>query len=86
MHGEQLKLLRFVLREETPTYEEVQKHMGYGQQELSGVLSGVTRNAKKVTGDKNAKVIDCEIQEDSKRHYYVKSEPLSFLKSLLEKT
>jgi hypothetical protein len=59
IYGDQLKLLKFFVgRGGTVTYSEIEEHMGYKGQRLSGILSPLTRNAKSATRDDRAKLID----------------------------
>src|SRR6266849_9787662 len=47
LYGEQMKLVKFLVEHGgTATYAEITKHMGYGGQHLSGILSPITRNAQ----------------------------------------
>jgi len=82
--GEQAKLVKFLVSKGTATYEEVQKFMGYGQQNLSGVLSGITRNAQAATGDRLARLIDWKFTDDGERRYFVDSDAHPFLKQVVK--
>jgi hypothetical protein len=87
LYGDQAKLLKFLVeRGGNATYPEIKKEMGYGGQSLSGILSPITRNAQKATGDPFARLIDWRPdQSGTKRIYFVHPEALPHLKDAMKK-
>jgi hypothetical protein len=85
LYGEQAKVVRFLVeRGGQSTYEELTKHMGYGAQHLSGILSPLTRNSQTATGDRLARLVDWRIDQNAKRQYYIDPEALVFLQHLVK--
>jgi hypothetical protein len=84
LYGEQAKLVKFLVdKGGQATYEELTKHMGYGAQHLSGILSPLTRNSQTATGDRLARLVDWKIDKNAKRQYYIEQQALPFLQQLV---
>jgi hypothetical protein len=88
IYGEQEKLLKFLVAHGgTATYAEIEVHMGYKGQHLSGILSPLARNAKTATKDDSTKIIDWRPSEHpGQRIYFVDPEALPLLKEELDKS
>jgi hypothetical protein len=83
LYGDQAKLVKFLAQHGgKATYEEVQKHMGYGAQHLSGILSPITRNAQTATGDRLARLVDWRIRDGGTREYFLDPIALALLEQI----
>ena len=83
--GNEKKLLGFVFNEGAVGFSDVMKHMGFKKgQQLSGVLSGITRQSKKATGFKKAKLIKWRRvnENDWDGEYYVEADAAQLLNNL----
>ncbi|MFQ5776645.1 MAG: hypothetical protein ACE5IP_01410 [Terriglobia bacterium] len=84
--GDQKKMLRFLGdKGGAATYREVLKHLGFSKgQQLSGALSGLTRNSRKATGFNEAAVILWRRRSDTdwEGEYYIHSDFARLLREL----
>ena len=84
LYGEQAKVVKFLVgRGGKTSYAELSKHIGYDAQHLSGILSPITRNAQTATGDRLARLIDWRVSDKGVREYYVDSEALPLLQTIM---
>jgi hypothetical protein len=85
LYGDQAKLVKFLIgRGGTASYEEIQKHMGYGAQRLSGILSPITRNAQTATKDPLARLVDWRFTDKGVREYFIDVGALPLLRQVLK--
>ena len=85
LYGEQKKLVKFLIdRGGKATYQEIQKHMGYGAQHLSGILSPITRNAQTATNDRLARLVDWHSTGKGTREYVLDPVALSLLQQVVK--
>ena len=86
LHGDMLKLVKFLANKKA-TYGQVEEHMGYKAQKLSGVLAAITRNSRKATKNSYAWLINWRWEANSDgqslRQYYVEPSASPNLKKLL---
>ena len=83
--GDQKKLARLLMERGGVSYREVLKHLGFSKgQQLSGIRSGITRNAKKVTGFADAEFVQWRRRTDNdwEGEYYIHPDALRLLKDM----
>jgi len=86
--GKQKQLLRFLMKGKgAASYRDVMAHFKFKKgQQLSGILSGLTRNARKTTGFKDAKIIQWRRRNDtdSDGEYYIHPDAYDMLTMLAQ--
>lgn len=83
LSGDQAKLVKYLLqRGGAAKYSDVQKQLGLGAQKLAGVLSSITRNAKKATGYREARLVNWRKTSGGDNEYYVHPTALSLLSAI----
>ena len=82
--GRQKKILVFMIkRGGRATVDEVMSHLGATKgQELAGVLANISRNARRETGNKKARVVDW-MSDGKGGCYYIPDGILKLLKNLV---
>ncbi|HZE73020.1 MAG TPA: hypothetical protein VE135_26210 [Pyrinomonadaceae bacterium] len=84
LYGDQHKLLQFLVqRGGAAPYADVEAYMGYRGQRLAGVLSSLTRNAKKATAMEQARVLEWR-GVPGNYEYFVDPKALPFFLELLK--
>jgi hypothetical protein len=79
--GRQKKLLEYMMgKDGRATPDEVLKHLKIDNEKLRGVLANITRNARRETGYKKAKVVDWA--NDKGGYYFILDSVLGFLKEI----
>ena len=80
LYGDQAKLVELLLQKGGAVkYADIEKQLGLGAQKLAGVLSSLTRNAQKATGDRLARLVDWRLSADGKQEYYIDPNALPLL-------
>ncbi len=86
LYGDQRKLVDFILTspDAKVTVREAQKYLGFGPgPRIAGVLSSITRNARRITKYREARLVDEWFDEAKKAWGYCLREPtLSLLRQL----
>lgn len=71
IYGDQKKLIQYLLSKGTASVPEILGHLGLKKgAELAGVRSSLTRNARRETGYKKAKVIQWTLGANDHKWYY----------------
>ena len=86
LYGDQQKLIRFLLdKDGSALQEDVMKHLGLKKgNSLAGVRSCITRNARRETDNKKAKVIKWMLGENRKWYYQLVPEVHDLLKQIAD--
>lgn len=83
LDGDQKKVVRFLLERQRASLTQLKSHLGkekgYG---VAGVLANISRNARRETDYKKAKVVLKSRGEDGKKYYYIAPEIVGMLKKL----
>ena len=86
LYGDQKKLIQYLLSKRTASVPDILKHLEMKRGiELAGIRSSLTRNARRVTGHKEAKVIEWTPgATDHKWYYKIDREVEGLLQQVVE--
>lgn len=80
LFGDQKRLVMYLIgKDGTATSTEIEADLGLAKQKLAGVLSSITRNAKKATGDAGARLVAWRGTADGKYQYYIVPEAVQYV-------
>jgi len=87
LYGKQKELVQFLLdKGGNSSLKEVKQHLGLTKGvQVAGLLSGITRNARRETGYKAAVVVQWTVGGDGKWRYALAREVQDLLKQILNK-
>lgn len=87
LSGGQKELVQFVVdKGGTARMKEIMQHLNLRQGvQLAGLLSGITRNARRETGYRDAEVIGWHVADDGKWRYAIRNEVYELLKQIANK-